>query len=265
MDLAPIYNYPIWAVGVVFIAILSISLELGFRIGLKSQEEWKDADSGGGAVVLTSMFALMGLMFAFTYSMGMNNYDANKKAVIMEANELSTAFLKANLVADPGRTELKKKLLEYARTRAFTWGSYTNSEERRTELRNTLKQQAELWLTTTQVVDQGDRGPISSSLVAAINDVIDAHTIRLAAILDKLPRVVIWMLLFLAAASLGVAGFNAGIQGRMSRFRMSALTLVITCLMVIILDFDRPLDGLIIANDFSIDNVIAEMEADLGQ
>ena len=120
-------------------------------------------------------------------------------------------------------------------------------------------------MTTTHVIDQGDRGPIASSLVAAINDVIDAHTIRLAAILDKLPRVVIWKLLFLAAASLGVAGYNAGIQGRMSRFRMSALTLVITGLMLIILDFDRPLDGLIIAADFSIDNVIAEMEADLGQ
>ena len=120
-------------------------------------------------------------------------------------------------------------------------------------------------MTTTHVIDQSDRGPISSSLVAAINDVIDAHTIRLAAILDKLPRVVIWKLLFLAAASLGVAGYNAGIQGRMSRFRMSALTLVITGLMLIILDFDRPLDRLIVADDFSIDNVIAEMEADLGQ
>jgi hypothetical protein len=265
MDLAPIYYYPIWAVGLVFIAILTTTLELSFRIGLKNREAWKDADSGGGAVVLTSMFALMGLVLAFTYSIGVNHYDANKKAVIMEANALSTAFLKANLVAEPGRTELKTKLLEYARTRTFRWGAYITNEERKIALRITLDQQAELWLATTHVVDQGDRGPISSSLVSAINDAIDAHTIRLAAILDKLPRVVIWMLLFLAAASLGVAGYNAGIQGRMSRFRMTALTLVIGCLMLIILDFDRPGDGFIIADDSSIDNVIADMEADLGQ
>jgi hypothetical protein len=265
MDLAPIYYYPIWAVGLAFIVILTTTLELSFRIGLKNREEWKDADSGGGAVVLTSMFALMGLVLAFTYSMGMNNYDANKKAVIMEANELSTAFLKANLVAEPGRTELKTKLLEYARTRNFRWGSHITNEERKMALRITLDEQAELWLATTHVVDQGNRGPISSSLVAAINGVIDAHTVRLAAILDKLPGVVIWMLLFLAAASLGVAGYNAGIQGRMSRFRMTALTLVITGLMLIILDFDRPSDGLITVDGFSINNVIADMEADLGQ
>ena len=77
------------------------------------------------------------------------------------------------------------------------------------------------------VVDQGDRGPMSSSL--------------------------------------GIAGYNAGIQGRMSRFRMTALTLVITGLILIIVDFDRPGDGLVIVDEFSIDNVIADMEADLGQ
>ena len=265
MALATIYNYPIWAVGLVFIVILTTTLELGFRVGLKNRETWKDADSGGGAVVLNSMFALMGLVLAFTYSIGVNHYDASKKAVIIEANELSTAFLKANLVAEPGRTELKTILLEYARTRVFHLGVYNTNEERKTAMRVTLDKQAELWVATTHVVDQGDRGPISSSLVAAINDVIDAHTIRLAAILDKLPRVVMWMLLFIAAASLGVAGYNAGVQGRMSRFRMTALTLVITGLMLIILDFDRPGDGLVIIDEFSIENVIADMEADLGQ
>jgi hypothetical protein len=265
MDLAPIYNYPIWAVGLGFIVILTTTLELGFRVGLKKRETWKDADSGGGAVVLNSMFALMGLVLAFTYAIGVNHYDASKKAVIIEANELSTAFLKANLVAEPGRTELKTKLLDYARTRTFRLGTYGTNEERKMALMMTLDKQAKLWLATTHVVDQGDRGPMSSSLVAAINDVIDAHTIRLAAILDKLPRVVIWMLLFIAAASLGVAGYNAGIQGRMSRFRMTALTLVITGLILIILDFDRPGDGLVIVDEFSIDNVIADMEADLGQ
>jgi hypothetical protein len=168
-------------------------------------------------------------------------------------------------VAEPGRTELKTTLLDYARSRAFQSGAYGTNEDRKAALMITLDKQAELWLATTHVVDQGDRGPMSSSLVAAINDVIDAHTLRLAALLDKLPRVVIWMLLFLAAASLGVAGYNAGIQGRMSRFRMTALTLVLTGLMLIILDFDRPGEGFVIVDEFSIDIVIADMEADLGQ
>jgi hypothetical protein len=36
-------------------------------------------------------------------------------------------------------------------------------------------------------------------------------------------------------------------------------------LMVIIIDFDRPGDGFVIVDELSIEFVIADMEADLGQ
>ncbi|MGB5223703.1 MAG: hypothetical protein WBN49_00890, partial [Arenicellales bacterium] len=61
MEFSPLYNYPLWVAGLIFVAVLILTLEFGFQIGLKKREKWKDADSGGGNVVLTSMFALMGL------------------------------------------------------------------------------------------------------------------------------------------------------------------------------------------------------------
>lgn len=265
MDFSPIYNYPMWAVGLIFIVILSTALEFGFRVGLKRRAKWKDANSGGGAVVLTSMFALMGLVLAFTYAVGVSHYDARKKAVVIEANTLGTAFLKANLVAEPGRTELKTILLDYARSRVFHSAAFSTNEDRKAVLMMTLDKQASVWSATIHAVDQGDRGPMEASLVNSINDVIDAHGIRIAAIFDKLPKVVMWMLVCISAASLGVAGYNAGIQGRMSRWRMTAFTLVLTGLMLVILDFDRPSDGLVVVEEFSLNAIIADMEADLGQ
>jgi len=53
LEFSPLYNLPIWMAGLIFIIILVISPESGFRVGLKKREHWKDADSGGGAVVLT--------------------------------------------------------------------------------------------------------------------------------------------------------------------------------------------------------------------
>ena len=53
------------------------------------------------------------------------------------------------------------------------------------------------------------------------------------------------MLLFVAAASLSVAGFNAGISGRLNRWRMTIFALVLVGVMLVILDFDQPLDGFI--------------------
>ena len=265
MQFSPLYNFPLWVAGLAFLIILAITLETGYRVGLKRRVHWKDADSGGGAVVLTSMFAIMGLVLAFTYASGVSRFDARKNAVTIEANAIGTAFHRADLVAEPGRTELRNTLLDYARSRTFIKGTLRNNVDRGKFLAIALEKLATLWPATKQVIEQGKPGPVEVSLVVAMNSVIDAHTIRLTAVLDKLPRVVMWMLVFIAAASLAVAGYNAGIQGRMSRWRMSAFALVLTGLMLMILDFDRPNDGLIIVEHTSIKAVIADIEAELGR
>jgi hypothetical protein len=73
------------------------------------------------------------------------------------------------------------------------------------------------------------------------------------------------MLLFTAAATLSVAGFNAGISGRMSRWRMTTLALVLMGVMLVIHDFDHPAGGFIRISQDSLTHVINGMEADLAQ
>ena len=96
---------PLWVIALLFLAVLSVAVELGFRVGLRKRKQWPDAEIGGGGVVLTAMMALLGLILAFTYSASASRYDARKQAVIVEANDIGTAFLRAGLVDDPGRTE----------------------------------------------------------------------------------------------------------------------------------------------------------------
>jgi hypothetical protein len=263
MQISLLYSLPMWIVGLLFVGILSIALEAGFRVGLARREVWHDADSGGGAIAQTSMFALLGLIVAFTYASAVSRHDARKQAVLVESNAMSTAFQRADVIVEPGRTELKQVLLDYARTRSFPSDAQQSIESRTIAVEKTLEQQAKIWPATKRVVEQNNPAPTTTSLVAAINSVFDAHTMRVAAAFDTLPKTVMWMLLFVAAASLSVAGYNAGIQGRMSRWRMAALTLVLTALMIVILDFDRSLDGMVTISQNSIDLVIAGMDADL--
>ena len=265
IEIAILYALPLWVGGLVFTLTLLIALEAGYRMGLRHRATWKDADSGGGNIVLSSMFALLGLVLAFTYASGVSRHDARKQAVSTEVNALGTAFQWADIVVEPGRTELKNALLDYARTRLFHPGSLKSIEERKAAVATTLEQQSRIWPATKRVVAQDNPVPMEAALVAAINAVLDAHSIRLAAVLDTLPKVVMWMLLFVASASLSVAGYNAGIQGRMSRWRMSALTLVLAALMLVVLDFDRPLAGMITVKQQGIASVISQMEADLNQ
>ena len=259
------YQIPITLVGVFILALLLAALEIGYRVGFKQRKKWRDADSGGGTVALSSMFAILGLILAFTYASGVSRFEVRKQAVISESNALGTAFLRAGLIAEPGSTELKEELLAYARTRVVTKGVTISNEQRRELLKKTLHAQAKLWPALEKALEKGKPGVIEASLVAAINDVLDEHAIRLAAIFDKLPLFVLWMLIFIAAATLLVTGFNAGLSGRISRWRTTALAMVMTGVMLMILDFDRPNDGFILVPDYSLLTVIADMETELSQ
>ena len=264
MTIPLLYELPIWVIGVLLVVVLLAALEIGYRVGRWKGLAWKAFEpGGGGGVVLTSMFALLGLMLAFTYAFTVTRFDARKQAIVDEANAISTAFLRADLAPEPARTELRTLLLEYAKTRATPRG--TTSAKLQGELDRSLQVQAKLWPATAQMVKGKPAGPIEASIVLAINNVLDAHGTRLAKVLDRLPTIVLVMLVFITAASLAVAGFNAGISGGMNRLRMTVLTLVLASIIVVIIDFDLPQRGFIRVSQDSLTAVIQDMEADLAK
>jgi hypothetical protein len=269
-----LYNIPLSLVALIFVVLMMLAEEVGYRVGLLRRARLGEADGelGGGGVVLTSMFAILGLIIAFTYSSSVQRYEARKSAVIHEANALGTAYLRANLVAEPGRSELKTALYEYALTRVpQAYGKHNNDsvlyspQEQIDALQATLDAILPIWPITQRIVlSSPSPGPVEMSLVSAINQVLDVHTERLAALFDKLPNSVIWMLVVIAAAALSVTGYNAGVTGHISRWRMTIFACVLAGVMVVIIDFDRPGDGLIRVSRASVSIAIDDMAKDLG-
>jgi len=251
---------PLWVIALLFLAVLSVAVELGFRVGLRKRKQWPDAEIGGGGVVLTAMMALLGLILAFTYSASASRYDARKQAVIVEANDIGTAFLRAGLVDDPGRTELRQALAQYARTRIVGGGRGMSQGETEAIIQRTLQAQARLWPITEAIVQRSARGPIEASLVAAVNEVIDQHTIRIAGLMDKLPGAVLCMLMLIACGSMAVTGFNAGVSGCISRWRLSMFSLVLSGVLFVIIDLDRPREGFVRVSLASLVELVEEMD-----
>ncbi len=259
------YYLPIWVSILIIILLMFAALEVGYRVAIKERGTWKNPEAGGGHAVQTALLALLGLILAFTMASGVNRNQIRKQVVIHEANALGTAFSRADLMAEPGRTELKQALLDYSRTRVFEQGEVILTEQREEIIQKTLQSQSKLWPITKRVMEQIQPDPIEALLVAAVNDVLDVHTSRVAASFDTLPTSVLWMLVFIAMVSVGIGGFNAGISDRLSRGRQTALILVLASVLIVLMDLDRPNDGLIQVSQRSIYSSIAEMESDLGQ
>jgi len=266
MNFSFFYHISLIFGGLIMFAILLTALEVGYRIGFKQRKKWLDADTGGGTVALSTMFALLGLILAFTYASGVSRFEDRKQAVIEESNALGTAFLRAGFIAEPGGKALQETIFAYAKTRAISPRGHSLSHAESMELlNNTIQAQEKLWPTLEKALMQGKLGAIEASMVTAMNDVLNMHTIRLAALFDKLPKAVIWMLIFISAATIAVTGFNAGLSGKISRWRTATLALVMAGVMLMILDYDRPRDGFIRVSQYSLNTVIAGMEANLAK
>jgi hypothetical protein len=260
------YQIPLWAVFLLFLILLLIPLELGFRLGLRQQRS--HPDPGGAArsdVTMTSMLALLGLMLAFTYSFSMSRADLRKQAINTEVNAIGTAFVRADLLSEPGRTEVRKVLYDYARSRQVAPGSVKTLKQTQEVIARSLEVQSRIWPTLKSALRQKGEttDPEKALLVAAINDVLDSHTSRLAVIFDRLPTAVLALLVSIAGAALGVAAFNSSLSGQPSRWRMTAFATILASLMYIILDYDMMMRGLIQVDHQSLDLLVQGMEAAL--
>ena len=259
------YKIPLWFLFMLFLILLLIPMELGFRLGLYRKKTDPDSqDAARGDVTMTSMLALLGLMLAFTYSFSMSRADLRKKAITTEVNGISTAFVRADLLAEPGRTEVRRVLYDYARSRQVSPGTVKTLEELDEVVARSREIQSRLWPSVKSALRQKSdmTDPEKVLLISSINSVLDSHTSRMAVILDRLPTAVLALLVLIGGTALGVAAYNSSLSGHPSRWRMFAFAVILASLMYIILDYDMLMRGLIQVAHSSLDLLIQDMEAE---
>ena len=162
-------HLPFWPFAALFVAVMLLSLEAGYRLGRRKRKELKNEDQVGSNVAITSIFATVGLILAFTYAYTVSRDDMRKQLVLQEANAVSTAFLRAGLVQDPRSTELKMALLEYARSRVITLDDISSRTATMEFIRRGKQLQAKLWPINEHIVQSNPPDTLDALLVAAIN------------------------------------------------------------------------------------------------
>jgi hypothetical protein len=204
-------TFPIWAVYVGTVVVVLIATEIGFRIGMWLQR--RDPDSGKtpmtGAVV-GGMLGLMAFLLAFSIGIVINQHNGRKAMVITEANAVGTAYLRAGFLDEPDQTSTRDLLREYVEVRlaaaadtALLDSAMTRSEEIH----------AELWRIVEDNVSQGKDSDVMALFVESINEVIDVHSLRLAAVELRLPRllgVVLYAATILSFLLVGLPAVQTG-------------------------------------------------------
>ena len=261
-----LYQAPLWVLVFLFLIVLLIPMEIGFRLGSRKRQSHPDPEGESQRdITLAAMLTLLALMLAFTYSFSMSRADLRKQAIITEVNAMGTAFVRADLLPEAGRSDVRQRLYDYAQSRYVAPGSIRTLAEVQQVVDRSVVIQSKIWPAVKSALRQpGDMtAPERALLISAINNVLDSHTSRMAVFYDRLPTAILALMVLIAGTALGVAAFNSSLSGNPMRWRMTAFAFILSSLMYLILDFDMMMRGFIQVDHSSLVTLIEEMAAAL--
>jgi len=239
-----------------FVGML-IFLEVGRRIGLRQMaRDPAGAHTGLGAID-SAVFALLGLIVAFTFSGAASRFDARRQLIVEEANAIGTAYLRVDLLPPDTQSTLRDSFRRYLDTRLAVYQKFSDPAAAQEELAKANTQQGDIWrqaVTASRAVDaHPDAGKL---LLPALNDMIDITT-RTMATQTHPPAIIFVMLFGLAFTSALLAGY--GMAGGKARRWLHSLcfAVVVAVAVYVILDLEHPRQGLIHVDAF--DRALGEL------
>ena len=231
--------------GTLFLTLLIVllSIEVGFRVGLYHNRRRGTEREAPLSAMTGAHLALLAFIMAFSFNMAAGHYDARKALVLQEANTLGTAYLRAGLVPDPTRGEIRRLLREYTAVRASVndpGKSVSEVIDRSEDL------QMEIWREVQQLASGGTAGELEALLVTSINELIDLHSERVAALLRKRIPPTIWAVVsILLVASMVGMGYFSSMNSKRNPVATTGIAISFSVVMFLIADLDRPAEGLL--------------------
>jgi hypothetical protein len=232
-----------------------VAHEIGFWLGsvTRSADEPFDRQVG---LVRTSTGALVAFLIGFAFSGAASRFINRLDIIVNEANALSTAYLRADTIAEPQRGELKAALKEYTANRASLL-----SREGRDQIEALLAKVGGLHERMWRSAINGTRddAPLMAVVLPPINEVIDLHATHLAMARRHLPIPIMAVLLGTVAISVGMIGFGNGRVGRRFSLLDAVYGAVLAAALWMTIDLDYPGIGIIRVSNRPVVEALAAM------
>jgi hypothetical protein len=260
MEQPVLYETPSWVLCAGLLVVLSVAVELGFRIGSGRRRD-DNAASGGAGTMEAAVFLLFGLLLALTFSFVVSRADDRRHLVLEETNAIHTAYLRCDIAPNPLRGELRAKMRAYVGERASEALAGTDLMLASETIRRAVALQGEMWASAVSLVRAHPDAGAYGRLMDALNHMIEMQSARDAMLEAHLPSAVLVFLCLTAIVAAVVAGYTLGVTGQ--RHAVTAVGFVLLTVLVayVILDMDRPRRGFFRAPTDVILKFAADMEA----
>jgi hypothetical protein len=251
------FSLPSWAVALLVLAVIGAATAAGFALGRYLREHEAKLREPFG-VLQGALLGVVGLILAFGLTLAVGRYEDRRAATVVEANAIGTTYLRAQLVAEPARSRSLALLRRYTDQALQISREVpgTSGMRRTTAAEGVL--QRRLWGLAGQAIGGAPLASAPRLYVDSLNATFDAQETRLSSLTNRVPGAVLVLEVFGAAVAIGLLALHISVLGR-GLVAMLAAAALVTLLLLVTLDLDRPTRGLITVPSTPLASVRASM------
>jgi hypothetical protein len=233
---------------VLFGAMLA-TFELGRRIGMTRLAKDPDGLAKGVGAAEGAVFALLGLLMAFTFSGAASRFEGRRLLIAEESNAIGTAYLRLDLLPAETRPPIQAMFKRYANLRATVYRDAEHMDEVKARLAAGAALQSDIWKSVVAACRLPGGSPQATQLVLpALNEMIDITETRQMQTANHPPAVIFWLLGALSVLGALLVGYTASSNKRRTWIHQVTFALVMSLAIYVIVDIEYPRLGMIRVN-----------------
>jgi hypothetical protein len=232
-------------IGGLFVGMLVFS-ELGRRIGVARLARDPEGLSKGAAAAEAALFALLGLLIAFTFSGAASRFEDRRHLINAEANAIGTAYLRIDLLPADAQPPIRQQMRRYVEVRSATYRNVTDREATNAKLAEGALLQGDIWNKAVTASQRQDARPTAAMLLLpALNEMIDITATRKTATENHPPIEIFLLLVALSLVGALLVGYSMSLNKDRGWLHNTVFAAVLSITVYVILDLEVPRFGLI--------------------
>jgi len=220
-----------------------VCLDIGFRVARWSASRYPGPTYEGVGAMEAAVFALLGLLLGFSFAGGTSRLDARRQLIVQEANVISTAYLRLDLLPSAEQPQMRRLFREYVAARLHVYEVPADSRAAEAELAGAEQLQKQIWSAARFSSSSDPTQNSARLLLPAVNEMIDVTTARTVALHMHLPWLIFSLLVIVALLSSLLAGYAMAQRKRRSWLHMLLYAAAVASTVYVVLDLDNPRFG----------------------
>lgn len=228
---------PFWAIALATELVVLASILAGILIARARRRLAEGEDAPTGTVVGATL-GLLAFILAFTFGMTATRFDNRKQVLLDEVNAIETTYLRAGLIPEPHRGEVRALLKRYV---DLSVEMARNPANFRQVLEESEAIQGRLWPHAVALADADLKNPpIAALFVNSLNEMFDLRTRRVTVgVYHRVPATIWLTLIGITVVVMLEVGYIAGRSKTINWLAVIGLSVAFSLVVVLIADLDR--------------------------